>query len=150
MSAGNGALSIEKLTEDALKPVEARLAALEDELEPLIAEKEELAEFRARLTGVAPAPKAKPGKASSGGTSGRKTRRADEFLGIVHDFPGITIPQAAEKMGVAANYLYRIRNDALGAGTIRKEGGQFYPITVAEPDPARVRELEAASAASSS
>jgi hypothetical protein len=51
--------------------------------------------------------------------------RTEQFLEVVKANPGIRISDAAKQMGAAPNYVYRIRNDLLKAGTIKKQGQGF-------------------------
>jgi hypothetical protein len=51
--------------------------------------------------------------------------RSDQFLEILRANPGIKISDAAKQMGLGPNYLYRVRNDLLKAGKIKKEGQGF-------------------------
>jgi hypothetical protein len=65
--------------------------------------------------------------------TGRRRRtngnnRRDEFLQIVAENPGIKIAEAAKKMRVNPNYLYRIGGEAADAGVVRKDGKQYFPV----------------------
>lgn len=61
--------------------------------------------------------------------SGARVNRGEEFVTLVNERPGITIPEAAQAMGVKANYLYRVRDKSEENGLIRTEGGQCFPVT---------------------
>ena len=78
----------------------------------------------ASATAQAPAPKRKAAARSGRPRKGQPNRR-DQFLQIVQVNPGITVPDAAKQMGIGPNYVYRIRNDLLKAGKIKKQGKGF-------------------------
>lgn len=87
------------------------------ELQPAVDEAQEIREvleslghkFSSRKTG------ARRGPRRNGG-------RRKEFLALVGDNPGITVSEAAKKMRINPNYLYRLSSDAVKDGTVRKEG----------------------------
>jgi hypothetical protein len=71
-------------------------------------------------------------KTTSNRRMGRRRRtngnnRRDEFLQVVAEHPGIKIAEAAKKMRVNPNYLYRIGGEAADAGMVRKDGKQYFP-----------------------
>jgi hypothetical protein len=80
----------------------------------------------ARATTDAPA---RQGRAPTAARRGRPRKgrpsRGDQFLEIVRANPGIKVTDAAKQMGIAPNYLYRVRNDLLKAGMIKKQGQGF-------------------------
>lgn len=90
---------------------------------------------RGSRTTAAPAPTPAPATpASAKPTAKRKTRRrkrggkrADQALAVIRADPGITIPAMAEKMGIKANYLYRLLPPLAQAGKIRKDGHGWHP-----------------------
>ena len=45
--------------------------------------------------------------------------------------PGITIPELAQTMGIAQNYLYRVMPDLQKDGLVRKEGRGWYAVEAA-------------------
>jgi predicted Rossmann fold nucleotide-binding protein DprA/Smf involved in DNA uptake len=65
-------------------------------------------------------------------TTARRTRRsrgrrggatrANQALELVRSTPGITIPQIAQSMGIAPNYLYRVLPKLQQEGQIKKDG----------------------------
>jgi transposase-like protein len=59
-----------------------------------------------------------PGRRDSGS-------RADQFLAHVRDNPGATVSEAAKRMGIGPNYLYRIAATLEREGTVRREGRSF-------------------------
>ena len=40
--------------------------------------------------------------------------------------PGITIPELADRMGIKANYLYRVLPGLQKDGVVRKQGGGWH------------------------
>jgi hypothetical protein len=71
---------------------------------------------RARRGPGRPATGAKRGRPKGGGT------RSAEALQLVTDRPGITIPELAEAMGIAQNYLYRVMPSLAEEGKVTKSG----------------------------
>lgn len=91
------------------------------ELEPAVREHQELTEF---LNARQP-----NGNSSSTRTTRRRGgrrkgggKRAEEFMNIVRENPGITVSEVARKMGIQPNYLYRINSDLKKDGKITDEG----------------------------
>lgn len=81
-----------------------------------------LKSIRAAMTGQAP-------KANSRSPRGpRNQNRLGEFVGIVAANPGITIKDAADRMGAAPNYLYRLKTKAVAANQIRTDGSNLFPV----------------------
>jgi ribosomal protein S25 len=66
-------------------------------------------------------PAARSAKRRAGRPKGSGTRAA-QALALVQGQPGITTPELAAKMGIAANYLYRVLPGLQKEGKIRKEG----------------------------
>lgn len=101
------------------KNAQARLAELEQEAE----------ELRKSLRTVAGESESKPRqrKRSNGNGSrpGRKGKRAEEFVAIVRDEPGITVTDAAKKMGIKPNYLYRLAKQVADRGQVVKDGNGY-------------------------
>lgn len=65
---------------------------------------------------------------ASSGTRAGRGNRPQEFLTVVREAgdEGITVTEAAEKMGMGPNYLYRIAPEMQEAGQVRKEGKRYY------------------------
>jgi len=126
------------------KEIDGRLAELTDELRRLEA-------ARAALVGGAPAPPAnsrRPGRprAQADGRgargAGRRAgtapatpngsgRRAREALELVRSRPGITIPELADAMKIAPNYLYRVMPKLASDGQVKKKGQGWQPLRAA-------------------
>jgi predicted Rossmann fold nucleotide-binding protein DprA/Smf involved in DNA uptake len=73
---------------------------------------------------------------SSGGGSGRgrpkgSGTRSKQALEAVRGQPGITIPELAQAMGIAQNYLYRVMPELQKDGMVRKEGRGWYAVEAA-------------------
>jgi hypothetical protein len=117
------------------------------ELRPLVDEFHRLEAAAAALDGVG-APQAdgtgqsgrKPRRASasgSGGGGGGRGRpkgsgtRSKQALEAVKNQPGITIPELAQTMGIAQNYLYRVMPELQKDGLVRKEGRGWHAVEAA-------------------
>ncbi|MCW3000599.1 MAG: Rrf2 family transcriptional regulator [Solirubrobacterales bacterium] len=114
------------------------------ELRPLVDEFHRLEAAAAALDGVsvAQADGGKAGRArrqSAGGaaSSGGRGRpkgsgtRSKQALEAVRGQPGITIPELAQAMGIAQNYLYRVMPELQKDGMVRKEGRGWYATEAA-------------------
>lgn len=91
---------------------------------------------RGRPRKSAAAATAAPAKAASKGPGRPKGRggrpkgsggRAAETLAAVQAQPGITIPELATKLGINANYLYRVLPPLQKDGKITKRGKGWHP-----------------------
>ena len=81
----------------------------------------------AASTSVPASPKpASAAKPAAKRRQGRR-KRAAQALAVIRADPGITIPAMAEKMGIKANYLYRLLPPLEQAGKIRKDGRGWRP-----------------------
>jgi hypothetical protein len=74
------------------------------------------------------ATKAKGRKRRAGRRKGTGVRAA-QTLELVHEQPGITIPELAARMGIQQNYLYRVLPGLQREGKINKEGRRWHPAT---------------------
>lgn len=104
--------------------LKARLKTLNDQIGPLVKERDEIQELLGEKPQAVAPQQSKP-KATTQGrpTRSRKNgRREDEFVGIVRDNPGIRVSQAAEKMKLEPNYLYRVAREAVSRKKVVKEG----------------------------
>jgi hypothetical protein len=136
---------------DDLKKLEASIVKRYQELQPALAEIEELRRVAERL-GVnldrAASPRAaaaKPASAtrtrtrrSGAATSRKKAKvaaprrpraggRREQFLKLVNDRPGITVPEIGKALKVDPTGLYRYAKQLEADGSITKTGTQLYP-----------------------
>ncbi len=116
------------------------------ELRPLVDEFQRLEAAAAALDGVG-APRSgegsqaarRPKKATSSGGGGGGGRgrpkgsgtRSKQALEAVKGQPGITIPELAQTMGIAQNYLYRVMPELQKDGLVRKEGRGWHAVEAA-------------------
>jgi hypothetical protein len=119
------------------------------ELRPLVEEFHRLEAAAAALAGVS-APQrggassgaggrraATPRPSNGGGGGGGRGRpkgsgtRSKQALEAVRGQPGITIPELAQTMGIAQNYLYRVMPELQKDGLVRKEGRGWHPVEAA-------------------
>ena len=107
------------------KEIDARLR----ELRPLVDEYSRLEKAAAALSGV---------DGSGRGTTSRRSRgrrgrprgsgtRAKEALELVQQNPGIKVKDLADRMGIKANYLYRVLPTLESEGQVVKRDGGWHP-----------------------
>lgn len=140
---------------DDLKKLEASIVKRYQELQPALAEIEELRRVAERL-GVnldrasTRAATAKPAAAAatrtrtrrSGATSSRRKAkkvaaprrpraggRREQFLKLVTDRPGITVPEIGKALKVDPTGLYRYAKQLEADGSITKTGTQLFPAS---------------------
>ena len=124
--------------EEKRKEIDDRLAALK----PAVEEYDRLqdaASALAKVSGSATATATTATKAATAApTTKRRARRrkrtggrARQALKLIRAEPGIATPALAEKMGVKANYLYRILPPLEQAGRIGKQGRGWHPTALA-------------------
>lgn len=120
------------------------------ELRPLVDEFHRLEAAAAALDGVAapgsdaaavarrPRRSGNGGGGSGGAGSGQgrgrpkgSGTRSKQALEAVKGQPGITIPELAQTMGIAQNYLYRVMPELQKDGLVRKEGRGWHPVEAA-------------------
>jgi hypothetical protein len=120
-----------EFVDSTVKDIDVRLSELKQEVAKLEA-------ARAALVGTRRGPGRPRGSTSRARTTkrrssnGRRTRRsrgrrggstrANEALELVQSTPGITIPEIAQSMGIAPNYLYRVLPRLQQEGQIKKDG----------------------------
>ncbi len=116
--------------DSTVKDIDVRLSQLKQEVERLEA-------ARAALVGTRRGPGRPRGSGTRGrpatrrSNNGRRTRtrgrrggstRANQALELVRGKPGITIPEIAEAMGIAPNYLYRVLPRLQQEGQLKRDG----------------------------
>ncbi len=127
---------------DFLEEKQQEIHSRLDELRPLVDEFHRLEAAAAALDGVTVDPSAgtssarRSRRSSSGKGSGRgrpkgSGTRSKQALAAVQAQPGITIPELAQTMGIAQNYLYRVMPDLQKEGQVRKEGRGWHPVQAA-------------------
>jgi CRP-like cAMP-binding protein len=115
------------------KEIRARL----QELKPLVDEYHRLEAAAQALDGVksttaTAAPRRSRSTATRAGGTGRRGRprgsgtRSKEALALVRSNPGITIHELADKMGIKANYLYRVLPGLQKDGMVRRQGSGWH------------------------
>ena len=113
-----------------VKEIDQRIRALKEEVSRLEA-------ARAALAGTRRGPGRPPGSRTRTRRSGRRpgrprgrrggNTRANQALDLVKAQPGITIPQLAESMKIAPNYLYRVMPKLVSDGQIKRQGQGWHP-----------------------
>jgi hypothetical protein len=140
---------------DDLKKLEASIVQRYEQLQPALAEVEDLRRVAERL-GVdldrASAKRAKPVKATGtrvGSTAAKSVRkqasrkqakrvasprrpraggRREQFLKLVTDRPGITVPDIGKELKVDPTGLYRYAKELERSGAITKKGTELFPV----------------------
>ena len=113
------------------KEIETRLK----ELRPLVEEHARLERAAAALDGVTSGGgRARRGQRRGGRRAGRRRgrprgsgTRAIQAHQLVQANPGITISELADRMGIKANYLYRVMPTLQGEGKVKKRGRGWHP-----------------------
>lgn len=141
---------------DQLKDLERQVAGRLRELEPLVAEYQELQQVAQRLgikreaAASAPAPATtrkratrRKSTASAGGTTRRASRRRRnaaapgsrqaDVLRLVTQRPGITVPELGRELSVDPTGLYQIVRRLEGRGELRKIGPRLEPAAATPP-----------------
>jgi hypothetical protein len=118
-----------EFVDSTVKDIDQRLNELKSEVTRLEA-------ARSALTGGRRGP-GRPsrngGRRSSGRRPGRPrgrrggNTRANQALELVRSQPGITIPQIAETLKIAPNYLYRVMPKLVGDGQVKRDGQGWHP-----------------------
>lgn len=118
-----------------VKEIDERLVHLRQELTRLEAARSALVgrgPGRPRGSGTRSSTRTRTGartraRRASGGRRGRRGTRAGQALELVKSRPGITIPQLAEEMKIAPNYLYRVLPPLAEQGQIKRDGKGWHP-----------------------
>jgi transposase-like protein len=113
-----------------------------DELKPLVQELERIEaaiDALERASGTPAREASTNGGSAPRGTGRRRGRprkgepnRSDQFLALVRE-GGTSIPEAAERLGIGPNYLYRLASTLQSEGTIRKQGREYVMNVESEP-----------------
>lgn len=90
-----------------------------EDLAPAIEEADEIREALAALGGQT---RRKPGRPRGSRKNGNRTQ---EFVNLVKENPGIKVSEAAQKMGIPPNYLYRVAADLVKKDQIKKDGKRY-------------------------
>lgn len=112
------------------REIEARLK----ELRPLVEEHARLERAAAALQGVSSGGGRRGSQRRGGRRTGRRRgrprgsgTRAIQAHELVKANPGITISELAKRMGIKANYLYRVMPTLQGEGKVKKRGRGWHP-----------------------
>ena len=129
---------------DFLDEKKREITARLKELRPLVDEFHRLEAAQQALDGVGvngatPAGRtpSRRRRASGSGSGTRRGRpkgsgtRSKQALTLVQENPGITIPEIAERMGIAQNYLYRVLPGLEQEGLVSKQGRGWHPKVAA-------------------
>jgi len=109
--------------------IRSRAQARMEELEPLVAEYQEMERIVAAIdeaaAGARPVPRRalRPAGAGARGNSAR----AAEAEQLIRAEPGIAVSVLAERMGIGTTYLYRLLPKLERQGVLRKEGRGYHP-----------------------
>jgi len=130
---------------DDLKKLEASIVKRYQELQPALAEVEELrrvadrlgvnldsaaakpASARARRASPKPARRTRAAK-SSAPRRGRTSKRRDQVLKLITDRPGISVPEIGKALKVDPTGLYRYVKQLEADGSITKNGTELHPV----------------------
>jgi hypothetical protein len=151
------------LLDQTAKAIRRRLA----QLEPLVAEQQQLKRALGALEGLLGAERGKPAeppkrkaraareakRTPAGGarrSAARRARpgsRAEQFVALVNEQPGITASDAAKRLNTSPDTLYNVTGRLQREGRLRKQGRGFYPAEQPPaPTPPGGREPPSASA----
>jgi hypothetical protein len=136
-------------------PIEQAATAIRSRLAELVGEQRQLqkalaalegllgpARGRAELAARKTAPRRRPARRASAGARGGSTAarrrggpsRADQFVALVAERPGITVAEAAERLKTSRNTLYNLTARLQREGRLRKDGRGFYPTEQARQE----------------
>jgi DNA-binding MarR family transcriptional regulator len=119
--------------------VQTEIKAIEDQLRVLKDEASRLEAARAALTagtrrrgrsarnGTVRTPARRDGRAAGPRPRRGGNTRANQALELVREKPGITIPEIANAMNIAPNYLYRVLPRLASDGQVTREGQGWHP-----------------------
>jgi hypothetical protein len=120
--------------DSTVKDIDKRLSELKVEVSKLEA-------ARAALVGGRRGPGRPPSANGASATARRRTTRragrprgrrggntrANQALALVHEKPGITIPEIASSLKIEPNYLYRVMPKLVEDGQVSREGQGWHP-----------------------
>ena len=118
-----------EFVDTTVRDIDSRLAELREEVGKLEA-------ARAALTGGRRGPGRPPGSSTRrngtkrpGRPRGRRggNTRANQAMELVRTKPGITIPEIADSLKIAPNYLYRVMPKLVSDGIVRRDGQGWHP-----------------------
>ncbi|MEA2212887.1 MAG: hypothetical protein QOF83_2835 [Solirubrobacteraceae bacterium] len=120
-----------EFVDSTVRDIDSRLAELKQEVSRLEA-------ARSALTGNRRGPGRPSGNGARRATTRRPGRprgrrggntRSTQALDLVSSQPGITIPQIAETLKIAPNYLYRVMPKLVEDGKVKREGQGWHPAS---------------------
>jgi hypothetical protein len=120
--------------DSTVKDIDKRLSELKVEVSKLEA-------ARAALVGGRRGPGRPPSANGASATTRRRTTRragrprgrrggntrANQALALVHEKPGITIPEIASSLKIEPNYLYRVMPKLVEDGQVSRDGQGWHP-----------------------
>jgi IclR helix-turn-helix domain len=148
-------------------PIEQTAKAIRARLAELVGEQQQLQKALAALEGLLRSERGKAAQAPTDKTDRRRPAprvsasarrrstaprrrrgpsRADQFLELVAERPGITVAEAAERLDASRQTLYNLTARLQREGRLRKDGRGFYPAE--QPPPALPHEGPASPPAS--
>jgi hypothetical protein len=124
---------------DDLKAMEKQIVGRLRELEPLVAEYEELRRAAERLgvdydaqarSSAAPTPRRRRSSSTRPAATKRRRsgpvgRRAEQVVEAVRSKPGITVPEIGQQLGIDYTGLYRVVRQLEKDGRLKKSGREL-------------------------
>ena len=120
--------------DSTVKDIDRRLSELKGEVSKLEAARAALVggrrgPGRPSSANGASAPTRRRTTRRAGRPRGRRggNTRANQALALVHEKPGITIPEIASSLKIEPNYLYRVMPKLVEDGQVTREGQGWHP-----------------------
>lgn len=111
-----------------VKEIDERLAQLKQEVSRLEAARSALVgRGPGRPRGSRASGARSRSRRTAGRRRGRRGTRATQALELVRQRPGITIPELANEIKIAPNYLYRVLPPLADQGLIKRDGKGWHP-----------------------